>query len=62
MKPQMTYKQAVEWIVLNDHPEGEIDEGWISVCLVADIYNEPASDVLRDVFCVSRELEARDEE
>jgi hypothetical protein len=32
------YLEAIEWIVLNDLPPAD-DDGWISVCLVADLFN-----------------------
>jgi hypothetical protein len=42
------YLEAIEWIVLNDLPPAD-DDGWISVCLVADLFNVKRKKVLADV-------------
>jgi hypothetical protein len=56
-----SYRAAVEWIALNDGPgNGDgADEvaGYISTCLVADLFDVASSRVARDIMrCREREL------
>lgn len=53
------YQDAVEWIALNDNsgqgdPVSEI-AGYISTCLVADVWNKDQNDVAKAVAKVRRE-------
>ncbi len=44
------YKDALFWILLNDRPDCfEDDRGYISVCLVADIFQVSTEKVLNDL-------------
>jgi hypothetical protein len=57
-----SYAYAVGWIALNDESgtdeEPEALEGYISVLLVADIYDKPPRQVALDVYN-SRSVERR---
>lgn len=45
-----SYKEAIEWVILNDCPENEGQTGHICSCLVADIFSVPIEKVMKDIF------------
>ena len=52
MKKKMTYKQAVEWVALNDEPTLTIldeVEVMVSTLLIADIWAKAEKDVALDI-------------
>jgi hypothetical protein len=54
-----TYLKAVAWIVHNDEPNElnlEIISGFISVCLVADLFGESTEKVAKDVLFFKRTI------
>lgn len=61
MSKRPTFEGAVEWIALNDDISGyETPEelaGCISVALVADLFEEDAEFVAREVMRVASEIE-----
>lgn len=47
-----SYKEAVAWIAQNDEPDEtdkEVLSGFISVCLVADLFHKTPDQVAKDV-------------
>lgn len=66
MKRTGLYSEAIAWIALNDNPGDAEDEdavsGYITSCLVADLFNTNSLTVARDVIKMREhiaKLEAR---
>ena len=53
MSKRASYRMGVRWIALNDEPtetEMEWVQGFISVCLLADLFGKSTAEVARDVL------------
>jgi predicted P-loop ATPase/GTPase len=54
-----TYKKAVEWIAINDEPsETDLEEisGFLTVTLIADLFNIDEQVVAKDVLKIREKL------
>ena len=56
---ELLYREAIEWIAINDEPGGSAEfadiKSYISVVLVADVFGKRASQVARQVLALRAE-------